>query len=94
MWYYQFPDLARLRAAYTAQVTRSHVASNTGACNATTWLGEVTRPPAGRVLCYSSTADGRTWVEWTNESLLIYARANAPSARVLQDWFTKAAGPS
>lgn len=67
--------------------------ANSGVCSPTAWLGEVATR-TGRMVCYSSTADGRSWVEWTNESLLIYARANAPSATVLQDWWVKAGGPA
>ena len=94
VWYYQFPDLSRLGNAYNASVTRTGVSG--GGCNATTWHGESTynsgTAVAGRRLCYRGF-DGRQWVEWTNERLLILARANSPDFNVLLEWWMHSAGP-
>lgn len=94
VWYYQFPDVNRLRNGYAASTTRTGISG--GGCNATTWRGEGTynagSTVAGRRLCYNAV-DGRQWVEWTNERLLILARANSPDAAVLLEWWMNSAGP-
>ncbi|MFN2505935.1 MAG: hypothetical protein ABR540_17220 [Acidimicrobiales bacterium] len=95
VWYYQFADVSRLRNAYAASPNRTKI-SGTGNCNAMTWRGESAYDAGGavvgRLLCYEGS-DGRQWVEWTNEGLLILARANSPDHSVLLDWWITDAGP-
>ena len=94
VWYYQFSDVVRMRNAYGQEVTRTGISG--GTCSGTALKAESSYPigtsVGGRLLCFGAN-DGRQWIEWTNESLLIFARANSPSATVIMEWWQRNAGP-
>jgi serine/threonine-protein kinase len=45
----------------------------------------------GDVLCHSE--GGRSWIEWTDDRLNVYATANGPDGQRLYDWWSRLAGP-
>jgi serine/threonine-protein kinase len=45
----------------------------------------------GDVLCHSE--GGRSWIEWTDNRLNVYATANGPDGQRLYDWWSRLAGP-
>jgi hypothetical protein len=45
----------------------------------------------GRVLCYGT--DARSWVEWTDARVGVYAIAYGPDRDQLVDWWRTGAGP-
>ena len=45
----------------------------------------------GNVLCHRE--GGRSWIEWTDSRLNVYASANGSDGQVLYDWWSRLAGP-
>jgi hypothetical protein len=45
----------------------------------------------GWVLCHQ--AGNRSWIEWTDNRVNVYANANGPDGQRLYDWWSRLAGP-